>query len=311
MSVNATIIGIPLDLGSVNLGVDIGPNALRQLKLKEKLESAGFEISDAGNIAVKEKNTLNPGNPKLKYLDEIVRVSQNCAKITERILKKKEKVIALGGDHSISLGTISGAAKKFDYELSVIYIDTHGDLNTDKTTPTGNIHGMHTASIMGFGNTRLTKIHTDKIKVKKENVIHIGGNDFDKPELELIKKEGIKCFTLLDLLSDGFKPLLRMIDYISTKTKNTWVSLDLDAVDSVNAPGVGIPNMAGLSYREITALADYIGNRCNVVGLDMVEYNPLKDIEGKTGELAIELIAKTLGSNYSWYTNYLKENKLR
>lgn len=306
----ATLIGIPIDLGTKNLGVDIGPNAFRYEHLIEKLTNVGFKITDNGNISCKDKNTLKIGNPKLKYLEEIIRVSKIIASQVELLIKKQEKIIALGGDHSISLGTISGASTALKGNLGLIYCDAHGDMNTDKTTSTGNIHGMHLASLMGFGDKHLTNIHNSSIKIAKNNLVHIGGNDLDKEEIEFIKKEKIKYYPIFDVLSTGLGPLFKLINNLKSQVKNIWVSLDLDVIDSTYAPGTGMPNKAGLTYREITTIAKYIGENCNVVGLDIVEYNPLQDIDGKTAELGIELIAKLLGSNYSWYTNYLEQNKL-
>ena len=141
-------------------------------------------------------------------------------------------------------------------------------------------------------------------------MLHVGGNDFDNGELELIKRENLNLFKVSDMLESGIKPLLRLFDELAKKNDKIWVSMDLDAVDEIYAPGVGMPNKAGFTYREITTIADYIGKNCNVVGVDINEYNPLRDIDGKTAELGIELVAKLFGRSYSWYTNYLIQNKI-
>ena len=308
--IQATIIGIPLDLGAENLGVDIGPNAIRYQNIKNKLENSGFTISDIGNIPCTSRELLSVGDPKLKYLDEILRVSESTAKTVCDLVHKKEKVIALGGDHSICLGTISGASVATKNNLGLIYLDAHGDINTDKTSMTGNIHGMHLASLVGFGDKRLTQVLDTSTKIHKNNLLHIGGYDLDQGEIELIKKEKINTYKIIDILSHGLAPLFLTIDKLGTRTKDMWVSLDLDVIDSTYAPGAGMPNRAGLTYREITTLCEYIGKHAHVIGVDVVEYNPLQDREGKTAELAIELIAKLFGTNYSWYTNYLIKNTL-
>ena len=305
------MLGIPLDLGAANLGVDIGPNAFRYQRIKDKLEGSGLSIEDLGDITCNPRKNLQIGNPKLKYLEEIVRVSGEAAEKVFNTIKKKNKIIALGGDHSISLGAISGASAALKGDLGLIYCDAHGDMNTDKTTLTGNIHGMHLASLLGFGDERLTSIFNTSIKISKENLLHIGGNDLDQEENKFIEKENLKCYRIFDILSDGLGPLFSLIDKLQSQVANIWVSLDLDVIDSVYAPGSGMPNRAGLTYREIAAIAQYIGEHCSVVGLDVVEYNPLRDIEGKTAELGIEIIAKLFGHNYSWYTNYLEQNKLK
>jgi arginase len=305
------LLGVPLDLGAENLGVSNGPNSFRYQYIKEKLEVSGFSLADLGDIICQSRNALQIGNPKLKYLDEIVRVSEESAKKVFEVIKRKEQIIVLGGDHSISLGAISGASRALKGDLGLLYFDAHGDMNTDNTTATGNIHGMHLASLMGFGDKRLTTIYNDSVKIAKENLLHIGGNDFDDGERKLIKKENLKCYQIFDVLSYGLAPLFKSIDALQSQVNNIWISVDLDVIDSVYAPGAGMPNKAGLSYREITTIAKYIGVHCNVVGVDVVEYNPLQDIEGKTAELGIELIAEFLGHNYSWYTNYLEKNKLK
>jgi len=305
-----TLLGIPLDLGAENLGVDIAPNAFRYQNIKGKLASSGLAVGDLGNITCTARATLSVGNPKLKYAEEIVRVSEESAKTVFNAVRKKERMIVLGGDHSISLGVLSGASDALQGDIGLIYCDTHGDMNTDKTTLTGNIHGMHLASLMGFGNKRLVGIHSPSVKIDKKNLLHIGANDLDRAEMDLMKKEQIPCYRMFDMLSYGLAPLLQLIDALQTRVRAVWVSLDLDVIDTVYAPGVGMQNKAGLTYREITTIAQYIGEHCNVIGLDVVEYNPLQDIDGKTAELSIELMAKFFGTNYSWYTHYLEKNKI-
>lgn len=311
MFMKASIIGIPLDLGAENLGVDIGPNAFRYKKIEDKLENVGFEIKDIGNVECKDRGALKAGNPQLKFLDEILRVSEESAKVTFNLVRKGEKVIALGGDHSICLGVVAGASGALKGNMGLIYFDAHGDMNTDKTTLTGNIHGMHLASLLGYGAKKLVNVGGLGKKINKENLLHIGADDLDQAEIDFIERENLTCFKMIDLLSDGLKPLFGLIDRLNSQVDNIWVSLDLDSIDSTYAPGAAMPNQAGLTYREITTIAEYIGKKRNVVGVDVVEYNPLQDVEGKTAELSIELIAKLFGSNYSWYTNYLNKNKVK
>lgn len=306
----AVLFGIPLDLGAENLGVDIGPSAFRYQHTIKKLQGAGVAIEDKGDIICNPRHSLQIGNPKMKYLDEIIRVSEDAAKHVFNFVRKGRKIIILGGDHSISLGPVSGASAGVNGNLGLIYLDAHGDMNTDKTTLTGNIHGMHLASLMGFGDKRLTNIYNASVKIKKENLLHIGGNDFDKAELDLIKEEHIASYRIIDVLSHGLSPLFALIDKLQSQVKHIWISLDLDVIDCVYAPGAGMPNKAGLSYREIITIAQYIGESCSVIGLDIAEYNPLQDIGGKTAELGIELIARFFGYNYSWYSAYLEQNKL-
>ncbi|MCL5432785.1 MAG: arginase [Patescibacteria group bacterium] len=307
---NATVIGIPLDLGTQRIGVDMGPNALRYEKIIERLEGVGIRVNDFGNIDCNFSKNINPGNTKLKYLKEISKVSDQTAKAVDKLLQKKEKIVALGGDHSMSIGTVSGASKFFQGDLGLIYLDTHGDLNTDKTTTTGNIHGMSLAVLLAAFILELINIYAAGPKIKKDNLLLIGAKDLDLAEEELIKKENIKSFDITDVLAHGLSPLFEMIDKLQARVKNIWVSLDLDVIDNVYAPGVGIANDGGLTYREIVAIAKYIGRHCNVIGLDIVEYNPIRDIDHKTADLSIALIAKLLGSDYSRYTEYMDVHKI-
>lgn len=288
----------------------MGADTFRYQGVVGKLKSAGLDVQDVGNVMVKNRAQVPVGNNlKLRRINEIVRVSEETAQITEKAAKEGKKMIVLGGDHSIVLGAVAGASAGLAGNLGLIYFDAHGDMNTDKTTPTGNIHGMQLASLMGFGAPELAHVHGKQTKIRKENLVHIGGCDFDQAELDLVARENLQAFSMLDLMSKNLSPLFAMIDTLATQVNNIWVSLDLDAIDALYAPGAGMPNKKGLTYREIAAIADYIGQKCNVIGVDVVEYNPLQDENGKTAELAIELIATFYGKEYSWYTHYLEKNK--
>lgn len=310
-SAPVSLIGIPLDLGAENLGVDIGPSAFRYAGLVDKLTGAGLAIHDTGDLPVPHRAGLKVGNPRLRYLDAILGVSNAAAERTHHLIDNGHRIVALGGDHSIAMGVVSGASAALKGDLGLIYLDAHGDLNTVETTPSGNIHGMPLAAVIGFGAPELIGIHTNTHpKVAKTNLLHIGGIDFDQAELDLIARENLTAFTISDLLTHGLAPLLRHIDDLASRVDHLWVSLDLDCIDSTYAPGAGMPNPAGLSYREIATIAGYIGSHAKVIGVDIVEFNPLQDVGQKTAELGIELIAKLFGHNYSWYTNYLAKNRV-
>ncbi len=309
-STPVSLIGVPLDLGAKNLGVDMGPDAFRYAGVIEKLAGAGLDLHDQGTIEVADRSSLEPGNPHLRYAKEIMRVSNESAEFAEKHIRAGRRVVGLGGDHSMTLGLVSGISTALAGDLGLIYLDAHGDMNTDITTLSGNIHGMHLASLIGFGTPELVQVHTKKTKIAGQNLLHIGGSDFDPAELELISREHLAAFTLMDLLRSGLAPLFDRIDELAARVSNFYVSLDLDVIDQIYAPGAGMPNAKGLTYREIATIAEYIGARCHVVGVDVVEYNPLQDDHGKTAELGIELIAKFLGTNYSWYTNYMARNQV-
>ena len=310
---DAIIIGIPLDLGAKNLGVDIGPEAFLYSGAEAKLKSAGINVAKTIQIKCNKREDVEMGDPRMRYMSEIVRVSEEVADLVRQSLSEGKKIIGLGGDHSINLGLFSGAASYFKQkgeDLGMIYLDAHGDMNTHETTQSGNIHGMHVASLMGLGPDELKQVGGDFVKLKFSDLLHIGGSDLDQPEIDLIARESIPNFSLSDVLMHGLSPLVKMIDEQASRCPNIWVSLDLDAIDRIYAPGAGMPSNAGLSYREVAFICKYIGEHCNVVGVDVVEYNPLQDQDKKTAELGIELIAKLLGGEYSWYTNYMEQNKI-
>ena len=299
------VIGVGLDLGAESLGVSDGPAVFRRLNILDKLSGAGLEVTDSGDVDCPDRSTLVPGDPMIPYADEIVRVNEALANLVGESIKADKVPVVLGGDHSVNLGAFAGAADALDGKIGLIYIDAHGDINTPETSASHNIHGMHLASLMGFGPDVLVDAYRPGRKLAQENLLHVAGSDFDLGEKELIRAQNLRCFTMFDLLMNGMSPLIQMIDELRARVPNIWVSVDLDAIDSTYAPGVGIPSRGGLTYREIAAITEYIGTKCNVVGMDIVEYNPNFDIDDKTGELAIEIIAKLLGTNYSWYTQYM------
>ncbi len=304
-----TLIGAPLDLGGASLGVDIAPQTLRDHHIAEKLESTGLSIQDNGDIAITPRDQLQPGNPHLKYADEIIRVNEQLAQQTHDAVKAGQLATVLGGDHAVCLGAVAGASVALNGELGLIYLDAHGDMNTDKTSLTGNIHGMHLASLMGFGARELVDVFGKGAKIQTGNLVHIGGADLDEAEKQLMSQQNLHTFTMFDLLTSNLSPALQLIDDLASRVKHLWVSLDLDCIDEVYAPGAGMPNKKGLTYREIATIAERIGSTNKVVGVDVVEYNPHQDVDSKTAELSIELIATFYGKSYSWYTNYLAKNQ--
>src|SRR3989344_3303772 len=308
-TISASLIGIPVDLGAEMLGVSMGPQSLRFGGIVEKLRHVGINIEDLGDISAKTREEVEEGSPNLKHLKEIVRIAKETAAIVEKEIKSGSKIVALGGDHTLSLGTVAGASKALNGNLGLIYIDAHGDFNTDKTTLSGNIHGMSLSALVGLGSKELVDIYSKGAKIKVENAMLVGATDLDPKEEELIKEVKLPTFDMMDILAKGFGDLFGMILNLSKRVDNIWISFDLDVVDGIYAPGVGIQNTGGLTHREIMAIAKYIGEKCNVVGVDIVEYNPTRDIEHKTADLAIEVGARMLGFDYSAYTKYMDTQK--
>lgn len=302
---NISVLGVPLDLGKDAEGTTLGPDYIRKCGLKKMFDGSGLLLKDLGNIDCVERKTAVMGDKNLKYLDEIVRVVEKTADIVNNEIKSGSKMLVLGGDHTIAIGTISGASVACEGDLGVIWIDAHGDMMTDKNTLSGNIHGMPSSAVIGVGHQKLVDILKPGAKVKKENILYIGLKDLDQAEIDLIRSEKLHAFTILDLVSGGFEPVLQAIKDLQKRVGNIWVSIDMDSIDSMYAPATCLASPDGLTRREVVSLAKFIGQNSNVVGLDVVELAPEFDIEEKTGRLAVELISSFLGSDYGWYVQYM------
>jgi len=304
-----SILGVPIDIGKDAAGTSEVPNHLRKHGLGEMLSSLGLTVEDLGNVDCPNSSEAVVGDKSIKYLEAVKDVAERTAKIVDQAIKNKRKVVALGGDHSLSVGTISGAAAAVKGDLGVIWIDSHGDMNTNKTTLSGNIHGMSAAAIMGFGHPDLVNVYQQGRKAKPENVLFIGLKDLDQSEIDLIRKEGLNVITTLDLMEKGFGQATKKIKELTKRVKNVWVSLDIDAIDKEHAPATLMATYGGLTYREMTNLARYIGKVCPVVGLDIAEQVTQFDVERKTTRLTLELISYLLGSESNWYTKYMYHEK--
>lgn len=304
------LIGVPLDLGSERIGVDMGPNALRCQKFVENLTRAGLDINDLGNLPCPSLEEVDEGDPNTKYLDPIASVCRSLSLQTQKSTANNKHMLVIGGDHSVAIGSVSGAAQAISGKIGLIWIDAHGDCNTTDTTLSGNIHGMPLAVLLGHGHKDLTGISQNSCAVEYQNVLGIGLKDLDPAEKEFIKFHKINTFSIKDILAEGLRPILLAIDDLIKRTDSIWVSFDLDGVDASEAPGVGMPNKGGLTYREIYAIAEHIGTNSDILGLDIVEYNPVNDIEHRTAILATELTAKLFGKDYSNYSAYMDSHAI-
>ncbi len=299
--------GVPIDLGKEGEGTATAPDYLREQGLLKMFLESGFSAEDLGNINCLPSAELEVGNPKAKFLKEIVRVAHEIAKVTHHEILGDKKVVVIGGDQSISFGTIAGASEACSRELGVIWIDAHADIMTDKNTLSGNVHGMPAAAAMGFGHPDLVNIFKSGAKVAKENFLFIGLKDLDQEEVDLIRAENLNAITIMDVLQNGFGDITRAIDDLNKRVKNIWVCLDMDVIDKNDAPASLMGTRGGLNYREITNLAKYIGRKCNVLGMELSELVPNMDEQNKSAKLALELISYFLGADYSWYAQYMKK----
>lgn len=299
ISNRVSIIGVPMDLGQGRRGVDMGPSAIRVANLGARLRELGYEVEDLGNVEVVQPESIPLHNDKQRFLPEITDTCQRVAKLVSQVLENGRLPLILGGDHSISMGTIAGSASHFhaqDRKLGVIWIDAHADMNTPETSPSGNIHGMPLATCIGMGDETLTQLGGFCPKVQAKNVALVGIRSVDSQERINVRKSGVMSFTMRDIDERGMRSVMdEAIRIASNGTDGIHVSLDLDAVDPSEAPGVGTPVKGGLSYREAHLALEMIADSRKLVSIDCVEVNPVIDEANRTAALAVEYLCSALG----------------
>ncbi|HZR45013.1 MAG TPA: arginase [Ktedonobacteraceae bacterium] len=290
------IIGAPIDLGADRRGVDIGASAIRYAGLSDHLSQLGHIVHDVGNLAIPQPESQAISNPRLKYLEPIVKASEELAHLVTGALKENEFPLVLGGDHSIALGSISGVAA-VHRRPGVIWIDAHGDFNTEETSPSGNIHGMVLAALAGLGDSRLTHIGGWSPKLNKDTIVIVGARSLDPGEKDLLRARHIHVFTMSDIDRRGMPDVMRQAIAIASQEGSSPVhlSLDLDALDPREAPGVGTPIPGGLTYREAHLAMEMIADSGKLISMDVVEVNSILDRENITAQLAVEFILSALG----------------
>ena len=280
-----------MDLGAGRRGVDMGPSALRLARLERALVDLGHDLRDLGNIdAPIAEATVNPNG--LPYADAI---AETCRKAYSKLLAVPDDVfpIALGGDHSISMGTLAGVAR--GRRTGVVWVDAHGDLNTPETSPSGNIHGMPLAHLLGLGDPRLLGIWGGGAAVRAEDIVFVGLRSLDARERELIRGRGIRTYTMKEIDTRGIADIAReAVDYLA-EVERIHVSFDADALDPDLAPGVGTPVPGGLRYREAHLLMELLADSDRVTSLDLVEVNPILDVRNRTAQIMVEMTASLLG----------------
>ena len=293
------VIGVPLDLGQSRRGVDMGPSAVRVAGLEARLEALGHKVEDAGNIAVAIPEQKKEGDPSAKYLKEI---TATCTKHAELVLKTVEtgKVpLSLGGDHSVAVGTVSGIAEFYrrqNQRIGLLWIDAHSDINTPESSPSGNVHGMPLAAIMGLGPAELANIFNFSPKIAPENCVLVGIRDIDDKEKENVRRAGIEVFTMRDIDERGMRTVIEeALRLAGRNTAGYHVSLDMDWIDPEDAPGVGTPVRGGATYREAHLAMEIIADHGRLLGFEIVEVNPVIDEHNRTADLAVELACSVFG----------------
>ena len=293
------LLGVPMDLGSGRRGVDMGPSAIRIAGVAGRLEELGHKVVDDGDVVIKNMEELKIGSERARYLAEIARASTILARKIDRIMGLKHFPLVLGGDHSIAVGTVSGIAafaQRQGKKLGLIWIDAHGDINTPESSPSGNIHGMPLAALLGFGASELTSIAGAGAKVDPGNVALVGVRSLDSGEKKRLKETGVQVHTMADIDRHGVHRVMKKaLARVTENTDYVHVSFDLDAVDPTVAPGVGTPVKGGLDYREAHLIMEVIADAGVMTSLEMVEVNPILDQGNASAAFAVELVQSGFG----------------
>lgn len=294
-----TIIGVLMDLGADRRGVDMGPSAVRVADLNERLTELGYDVVDEGNIPVRGAEMMQNIDPRLKYLPEIANACHILAEKVETALETGSIPIILGGDHSIAIGSVSGLASfhhKREHRVGVIWFDAHGDMNTPDTSPSGNIHGMPFAAILGHGAEELTHIGGFAPKVHPEDCVLIGARSVDPEESVALKASGIRIITMRELDERGMSSVMDEAMWLaSRRTAGFHVTMDMDFVDPDYAPGVGTPVPGGPTFRESHLAMEKIADSGKMLSFELTEINPILDVSNRTAELGVGLILSAFG----------------
>ncbi len=299
MTKKITIIGVPMDLGAGRRGVDMGPSVIRIAGLNQSANRLGYEVHDTGNINVQPPESIARSNLRAHYLPEIASACEKLAIVVEDSLQNDSIPVVLGGDHSIAIGSAAGVAsfyKKRNERIGIIWLDAHTDINTPDSTPSGNVHGMPLAALLGHGAREFTHVAGFAPKVLPENTVILGARSVDPGETELIRKLGIRVFTMSEIDERGIGIVIQeAIKIASQNTRGFHATLDMDFLDPFYAPGVGTREMGGATYRETHLAMEKISDSGKMLSVEVTEVNPLYDTANQTAQFAVEFILSSLG----------------
>jgi arginase len=296
----AHIIGVPLDLGGNRRGVDMGPSALRIAGLTDRLVRLGYTVTDRGDLAVPIPETREWRDERQKYIHDIAAACQQLYETAGRCLEEGALPLVLGGDHSLAAGSVAAAAdwarKVRQLPIGLLWIDAHGDMNTPATSPSGNVHGMPLAALLGPEPSDLANIGGFSPKVLPAHTVLVGVRNLDEREKVAVRDSHVHVFTMKDIDRQGIASVTEQaLSLAGHGTAGIHVSFDLDACDPGIAPGVGTPVRGGLDYREAHVMMEIIADSELLTSLDLVEINPTLDVRNTTAQLAAELAASALG----------------
>jgi arginase len=293
------IIGVPLDLGQGRRGVDMGPSALRIAGLDQRIAALGHPVTDRGDLHVPIPETRDPGDPARKYIREIARVCQRLHHAALGSLRDGAVPLVLGGDHSLGAGSVAAAsdwAQQRGLPIGLIWVDAHGDMNTPASSSSGNVHGMPLAALVGLEPQELARLASRVPAVDPAHTVIVGLRDLDGPEKENIRRSGVRVFTMSDIDRQGMAAVSQQaIAAASAGTAGIHVSFDMDVCDPAIAPGVGTAVRGGLGFREAHLLMEMVADAGLLTSLDLVEVNPILDVQNTTATLAMDLALSALG----------------
>lgn len=293
------IIGAPLDLGGGRRGVDMGPSAMRIAGLRHRLSTLGHDVRDRGDLRVPTPETRDPGDERKRFVHEIQGVCDQLYQEALAVLTDGGVPLVLGGDHSVAAGSVAATAahaQTSGERIGLLWVDAHGDMNTPATSPSGNVHGMPLAALLGEDPRELAMVGGFAPKIAAAHTAIVGLRNLDVREREEVRASGIRVFTMKDIDRQGIARVMEQaIAVASTGTAGVHVSFDLDVCDPTIAPGVGTPVRGGLNYREAHMAMEMIADARRLLALDLVEVNPVLDVQNTTAVLAAELAASALG----------------
>jgi arginase len=310
------VLGVPLDLGASRRGVDMGPSAMRVAGLETRLEALGHQVTDGGDIRVEIAETLNLGRANARFLQQIADTCTRTAEAVVQCLEDGMTPLVLGGDHSVAAGTVSGVAefyRRHHQKIGVIWIDAHSDINTPETSPSGNVHGMPLAALLGLGSesapesedaresgsslSALSRIFGYSPKISPENTVIVGVRDIDSAERENIRRAGVAAvYTMREIDERGMRAVMEeALSIASQGAAGYHVSLDMDWIDPEDAPGVGTPVRGGATYREAHLAMEILADHGRLLSFEIVEVNPVIDERNRTADLAVELACSAFG----------------
>jgi arginase len=293
-SKTVTVVGIPMDLGQSRRGVDMGPSATRYAGLDAQLRRLGYATENLGNLHIPDRDTL-PAEGGMAYLAAAAEACGRVYDVSRAAVARRSFPLFLGGDHSLAVGTIGGVTEA--EPTGVLWIDAHADMNTPETSPSGNLHGMPLAALLGYGVDELVNVGRRGAKLDPGDVVLLGLRSIDPGERELLHQTGVGVYTMRELDERGVSVVVREALVRLAHRQRLHVSLDMDVLDPGEAPGVGTPVAGGLTYREAHLLMEIVAESERVASAEVVEINPILDNGNRTARLACGLISSLLGKS--------------